>query len=597
MSSLVKVNGGERPILQNEFCAIQPDVVATFGGNEALYLRWWEDIALLDTPDNEFIYNYSTNDRFLKNRLILPEEVPFLILPILKAALRNGYQTIFFVERGTHPYLWALHHLVPSYSPTLRLESIRIKGLTRESHSCNLLTLAAKDPEDADLLTKPLTRKERNAVKQFLSPRRVELPDGSTREEMLRALADKGLDPCIRIPNLMKTVVFEAGNLLRKGPLTVCELKERINPSLYALAPNAQNWVNSLIEGAIGSGGTIDFAGLLDGMNHCVRQIRGKLTHAYLSALNYLLKQTRTACHLFNSKQVLVVEEISVCGSTCLALEALGQAFNPAFHFDFGAIVGMSVNESFLDVVSASYFSLKPLEDTPFLSPFCFVPVYSDHSIQSVKPHRFPSCTAVSPIIRYWKQTTAEEMLANMSSGVGEEEKAHKFEAEVIASVRACVDCDGFPLIERRQNLNSEVLSTLVSYYLGCFTQIGEQTQFRHDPILEARLEGILDSAGRHQKPFYHDMDRFFTNLHEAEKRFPDKFLAWRTALSIARTGIAYRVLSNAIQDREQYAARMQLGLEAVARCQDAVEQYLFSPFGKENDFKQLLSLLQGKVQ
>jgi len=588
---------------QREFCAWQPEVMATFGGNDALFRRWWEYVTRLDPPDTAFVQEYSTNDRFLANRLILPEEVPFLVLPVLKAIRQDGYEVVLFVERAAHPYLWAIRRLARAFHVPVQVAPLRVKGLTRESFVCNLLTLVAADPEDAGLLSAPLTGPERDVVRRFLpagagptsDSREAEALLEGTREETLRALADDGLDGRILIPNVLKAVVFEAGNRLRQGPLLARELEERIDPALLLLAPGAGAWVHTLVNDAAGPGGQITFAALLDGMNRCVCGLRRTLTHARYPALNALLVRTRSAQRLFARRRTLVIEEISVCGSTCLALEALGKAFDPTFAFDFGAVVGMWASSSFLDLAAASFFALKPLEDVPFLSPFCYSPVYGGEPVYTVKPHRFPSGAAQSPAIRYWERTTFAEVLGRLGTGVSEE-RARAVEAEVAAAAWARVGQGGLPEVCRRQTCDHDVLPALVSYYLGSFAPAGGQIQFRQDPILEARLESVLDSAGRRQKTFHREMDRFFARLVEAEERFPADVAAWRTAASAVREGTARRVARRAIQARERHEARMCRGLQAIARCCGAVAAYLSTPGEAKDGYKDLFALLQGAV-
>ena len=396
--------------LRQRFCTWQPEVTATFGGNDALFRQWWRTVTRLDAPDEQFLLDYSSNDRFLKNRLILPEEIPFLVLPILKAVLTRQYQEVIFIERGTHPYLWAFRHLITEFCVPARPRSLRVKGLMRETFGCNLLSLLAMEPKDHQFFTAPLTPGERDCISHFLAPAAAGTLQYGTREDVLRLLADEVLDPRIKMPNVLKYAVFLAGNLMRSGPLTAADLIKAIEPSIYELAPNAYDTVTQLVERATSADGQICFPRLLDGMNDCVRQTRAMIQDSSLPALNALLNGTRTARAFSSDGRVLVIEEVSVCGSTCLALDVLSSAFNPDYRFDFGAVVGMWAQTSFLDVASASFSVLKPLEDVPYLSPNCFVPVYSDSIVRQARPQRFPSCVAITPLVRYWKQTLFERI-------------------------------------------------------------------------------------------------------------------------------------------------------------------------------------------
>src|SRR5258708_1816620 len=92
-------------LLRENFRIKQLNVMETFGGSERLFQRWWHDVEQVDPVDLEFVEAYCTNDNFLKNRLILPEEIPFLALPLVRAILQRRYQRVFFLERAAYPYL------------------------------------------------------------------------------------------------------------------------------------------------------------------------------------------------------------------------------------------------------------------------------------------------------------------------------------------------------------------------------------------------------------------------------------------------------------------------------------------------------------
>ena len=170
-------------------------------------------------------------------------------------------------------------------------------------------------------------------------------------------------------------------------------------------------------------------------------------------------------------------------------------------------------------------------------------------------------------------------------------------ELEVGTAIMSKVGFDGMPHIASCQQQNQGVALALIDYYLGCFSQEQEQVYFRYDPVYEARLESILDNAGRHQKPLHHEIDCFFTQLLDLEKQIPDAYQVWRALLAAEYTGIAQDVVRSAKREQENYRLRMQAGLDAIACCRKHVQRYLYSRSGQgEDDFRALLGRLQNAV-
>ena len=290
-------------------------------------------------------------------------------------------------------------------------EPVRIKGLTRESFAVNLLSLLTTDPEDSARLAEPpaaplrarlaawLRSGDSEARAMAIEARQLGLDPAdlldAPLEVVLLELSDLGLDDRVRIPNALKSVVFRAGEAMRHAPLTAGALRAHVDESLLRLAHGASGAIDELIGLATLPDGTVSLPLLLDGMNRSVQGLRGSLTHTARPLLNSLLADTRTGTALFGSDNALFVDEVSVCGSACVTLEVLGRAFRPRFRGSFGSIVGMWAHASFLDIAAASFFTLKPLEDVPFLSPHLFVPV-EWNEVRPVRP-------TVSPAAGPWR--------------------------------------------------------------------------------------------------------------------------------------------------------------------------------------------------
>ncbi len=582
--------------LVDRFRELQPEVVASFGGSEFLFARWWEDVSETDPPDVGLAEDYSTNDRWLANRLILPEEIPFLVLPVVRAALRCRAESVFFLERGTFPYLEAARRILEEVveERRIRCEPVRIKGLTRESFAVNLLSLLTTDPEDSARLAEPpaaplrarlaawLRSGDSEARAVAIEARQLGLDPAdlldAPLEVVLLELSDLGLDDRVRIPNALKSVVFRAGEAMRHAPLTAGALRAHVDESLLRLAHGASGAIDELIGLATLPDGTVSLPLLLDGMNRSVQGLRGSLTHTARPLLNSLLADTRTGTALFGSDNALFVDEVSVCGSACVTLEVLGRAFRPRFRGSFGSIVGMWAHASFLDIAAASFFTLKPLEDVPFLSPHLFVPV-EWNEVRPVRPHRFPSGRALARrVVRWERRTLAEELerLGEAEPRAGAEE-IRSFRRKLATALTERLPWQDFPVLRRRADWNPDLLPALVLYYLGSFESVAGELWYRRDPWLEAGLERVLGDSGRFQKPFYREMDRLFAFLEREERNMPHAFAPWRTAWQKRRAGLRRLILEDALQAGRRFRARMESGMDAISRSRAAVLRFLFA--------------------
>lgn len=591
--------------LQELFRTKQPVVTSTFGGSDYLFRRWWQEISRIELPDSRFVEDYSTNDRFLKNRLILPEEVPFFTLPLLKAIINNDYQKVFFLERGTFPYLWTAQRLMKKMmTPKVQLLPIRAKGMTREAFSCNILTIAGTHVDDRQFLEQTLNAREKDEIwhhlrllsrhhqkslLEHIKNRHYSFSELliRSREDVIRVIADFGIDRRTLIANILKAVVFQTFNRFPDTTITPKEFYKNIDDSLLGLAPKATEQVQKMIEFTMKTDEKLSFVPMLDWMNQFVRYLRGSLTHVVRPILNILLKDTNTAKTYFNSDKTLFIDEISVCGSGCIALELIGKAFNPRCKFDFGAVVGMWKNECLLNVVSANFFKFKPMEDLPFLSPYYFVPIFDKDSFETVKPHRFPSCLTVSWQLKRWERREFSNRYMPMEGieflSKKEADDAQHAEEKVIHTIENVIDWNSFPIIQRRYLYKKEVLSTLVNYYLANFEWKYGKLFFYREPISEAGLEFILDFTGRFQKSFYKEMDRFFTWLKEWERNHHEQFLMIRENYWRYENYWKYCIFQNVINERKECQFQMAKGLEAIEIRWDDVKSFLFTEYDSIN--------------
>lgn len=604
--------------LQQCFRTSQPDVMATFGGSERLFQYWWRDIEQADPLDVEFVAEYSTNDKFLKNRLILPEEIPLLAIALVRAILQHGYQKVFFLERGAYPYLLIVQQLLAEIGRfDICCDAVRIKGLTRESFPCSLLTIAGTCEQDSQLLSQPLSKRSRekfvsclealdssraNPVMQHLDNRGISLKNllGESREVIINELSEIGLDSRILMPNVLKPVVFRAGNLLLQGSLTPQKLYQSIDDGLLSMSPHAQRVIKAMIKHSTSSDGQISLPAMLDYMNHYISLLKGRITHSVRPLLNVLLRDTKASTTVFNTGKTLFIDEVSICGSAYFALEAIGKSFNPRFKADFGAVSGMWENESFLDVAATSFFELKPLEDVPYLSPNYFRPIFSESSLQPIRPHRFPSCVAMARKVLRWERATYAETLGQSGRSNVVAQEVRRAEAEIVTAISAHMHWGDYPILQRRHECNPDVLPTLVTYYLGNFEVVEEQTWFRRDPVLEARLETVLGYCGRFQKPFYQEMDWLFSWLNKQESHNPGKFLQMRGRIATQQVYAHRHVLREVILAHELYQKRMSRGMDAIRQSLDEVRTFLLSKCNGTQDhvnFPILFHHLQGAIR
>jgi hypothetical protein len=292
-----KIDEATVDFLREKFRYAQPSVMGTFGGSEYLFRRWWRDVTKSDPADESFIKNYSTNDRFLKNRLILPEEIPFFTLPLLKVALRSGYSRVCFLERGAYPYFVAMCRLVEELRlPDVPSELIRVRGLGRERLSTNLLTVAARDQRDLDFLNGPISDSEHQQIHQSIEREAAERIDRfCSRAHSVLLLADIGIDPRVRIPNVLKSVLFEAGDRMMSGSLSGEDLLADLDPKVLGVAPEGEQCAVAMIRSATDKNGKLSLPPMLDWMHRYVSELRRSVRHTSRSALNISLRGTNAA--------------------------------------------------------------------------------------------------------------------------------------------------------------------------------------------------------------------------------------------------------------------------------------------------------------
>jgi hypothetical protein len=608
--------------MQKIFCSKERGVMGTFGGSEYIFQQWWNEISIHEPITKEFVNNYSTNDRFLKNRIILPEEIPFFILPILSKIKHKGYQKVVFLERGTVPYMVATKKVADYIGDmNLEIDTIRVKGIMRESFSSNLLTLASTNLDDKLFLEQPLTIVDCNQIKHeiehmsetsidsfqnYLESKKTSLEEllQGTREDFIISLGDFGLDNRILIPNILKTIIFKAGNWMLQNPNNINDFKNIIDEYCVSLSPQSIEHIRNMVNYSVNSSGKLSFGNLLDYMNLFIKNIRGNLEHDIRPIFNLLLKNTHTAKTLFGTKKTLFIDEISVCGSACISLELLSKAFNPDFNFAFGSIVGMWKKRSFLEVVSAKFSSFKPIEDLPYLSESYFEPVFDTNSLVTAKPHRFSAISSLGKEVKKWKRNKFSQKNGDDSHIIfhSKEEtyKVRAAEIKIIQIVEKSINWTDYPIIQRRQIQNDEFLLMIINYYLSNFIWKNDSLFFLRDSISEAGLELILDFMGKMQKMLYIEIERLLIYLADWERNKLEQFIEIRSNHSVCSEQITSGIFFKTINEREQFYDRMNLGLNAIERNRNYVFYYL----NKKNnhiksmkEFKLLLTVLQKSIQ
>jgi hypothetical protein len=540
--------------LQRVFAERHPRVVASFGGADHLFSRWWEDIRLLEPRDTEFIARYSTNDWFLQNRLVLPEEVPLLVLPILRHIVRKQYERVVFIERSARPWMFATRELLRVLGRTdIEVTSIRVKALARESLSANVLSVAAERPVDLAWLIDEATRAECAAV--GCSEHR------GSRADLVARLAGTASDPRISIPGALKAVVFIAGSLSLEGPVSAKRLREGFEAQCRELSPVAVAAADAMIRQATSDSEPVRLGLLLDAMNVAVRNLRGSMRHAGHLSLRALLGSTATA-QWFADRRTLFVDELSVCGGSCFAIEVVGRSFCREFRPQFASIVDMTAEESFLDAAAGDFFEFKPLEDVPWLSPDRFEPVFTHKERIALRLHRFPTCRAVGQVPAWWRRVSWHDRALKLQPGA--QSACGDWETALSAWLTSELPWDQFPVLRRRAASLPDLGATLLVYYLGCLTPGDETVVFDYDSLLEARLESALGFCGRLQKPFFAECDRLLGWFMASERVHRDLFLGWRRDMNRYRPAIDAEITRRVCDEHSKYEQRMLGGVDAV---------------------------------
>jgi len=532
--------------------------------------------------DAEFVANYSTNDLFLQNRLILPEEVPLLALPLLRHVLRGGYRRVVFIERGAQPWLWAATELLRiAGNVEVELSSLRVKALVRESVAVNLLTVAVETPGELTWLTEEPSVKERRVLQKLL-PRDAELISSDmnstlsgTRTHLITRFADAGLDPRAQIPGALKAAVFLVGNLMLQGPVSARGIRKTFRERHGEFPPVALSAVDTMLAQVTETSGQVTLPALLDAMNGALARLRGTLEHSTRPLLNALLGQTATGRRWFAGTKTLFVDELSVCGGSCFALEIIGRAFQPDFRPCFASVVEMTAHRTFLDATVASFFELKPPEDVPWLSPDRFMPIYTDGVCQPMRVHRFPSCRAVGPRPAWWRREAWSNDQTRMAVESSAEADCQQWEQGLKAWLERKLLREQLAVVWRRSGSAPDLLPALLAYYFGCLQPREGMLYFKHDTLLEARLESVLSFCGRLQKPFFGEMDRLFSWLVERETARNEPLRRLRQEFFRHRPAIEARIVRDVRQQRQRFEQRMEGGLEAVRAHWPAVENYL----------------------
>jgi len=557
--------------IQQSFRERNPRVAASFGGADLLFSRWWEDLGTQEPLDAEFIEHYSTNDRFLHNRLILPEEVPLLALPLVRHLLRGGFERAVFIERGARPWLFSTKELLRLFGrQDIEVSSIRVKAPSRETLFTNLMSVAAENHDDLAWLENEATAEERHLIDRLDLGADGRRFDGS-RCSLVALLSRNWLDPRVDIPHALKSAVFLAGNLLLDGPVAGDNLRDAFSDKYPRCSPLIRGAVDAMIERATRGGRPVQLRVLLDKMNETVHELRGMLRYPN-SALNALLEGTMTA-RWFSSRKTLFVDEISVGGGSYFAIEAIGRAFCKDFRPVFASVVAMADRHTFLDAAAADFFELKPLEDVPWLSPDRFEPVFrsNDHTRRAL--HRFPSWRVFGPHPAWWRRVSWMDGAYAIEERSAE--AARQFERNLASWLDNALPWDEYPVLRRRVISLPELAATLLVYYLGCTVPDHKTLRFKWSPWLEARLESELGFCGRLQKPFFEEMDRLMAWIADRERDDWFLFQEWRRDLDSHRPAIDAAVVRKVRYELDRFENRMRLGLAAVERGLPEVHAYM----------------------
>lgn len=557
---------------QQAFRARNTRVVASFGGADLLFSRWWDDLETQEPLDAEFAGQYSTNDRFLQNRLILPEEVPLLALPLVRHILRKGYQRAVFIERGARPWLFSTKELLRLLGrQDIEVSSIRVKAPSRETLFANLMSVAAESPGDLPWLQSEATNAECRLIDRLDLDADGPRFDGS-RSSLMALLSENWLDPRVGVPHALKSAVFLAGNLLLDGPLGGDTLRDAFFNKYPQCSPAVRNGVDVMIGRATEGGTPVQLCVLLDRMNEAVHELRGTLRYDRNSALNALLENTATA-RWFSSRRTLFIDEISVGGGSYFAIEAIGRAFYKDFQASFASVVAMG-RHTFVDVAAADFFELKPLEDVPWLSPDRFEPVFSSNDSTCLALHRFPSWHVFGPAPAWWRRVSWRDGAVECAGPAAEAARV-AFERTLAAWLDRTLPHDEYPVLKRRLISLPELSATLLVYYLGCTVPDNGTLRFEWSALLDARLESDLGFCGRLQKPFFAEMDRLMAWIAEREQNSAVLFEGWRREFGCHRPAIEAAIVRRVRAELYRFEERMRCGIAAIERTLPPMKAYL----------------------
>lgn len=254
--------------------------------------------------------------------IIPPEYFSLYLLPFLAYAKQNGNNMLFFTERDAQPYERA-YRAFQAFPPLLGMElpssfAYKITGIDRVSLSDQIIGLMSVFPEDKQLLETPPSPAEASDLHNAELPEDlVRLP----RKEIVRKLADSGIDPRIQI--FMEGYrAIKPYNVWFGGSRAVAGTPIPLETGV--LPPEITEYFKS------GSMGTLDpetvTRDLLIRLNRYFLELKRHIDFQGRKPLGILLKNTRLRKEVFE-KNPLFIDVSSGSGGCFLAVELISSIF------------------------------------------------------------------------------------------------------------------------------------------------------------------------------------------------------------------------------------------------------------------------------
>jgi hypothetical protein len=289
-------------------------------------------------------------------RLILPEEMPFYLLPLVARALKQGHRGLFFIDRGAHVYHRAYEELGVALASRIALPpsfSYKITNITKQALCLQILGFMSLYEEDSALLDRPLSSRERRAFNSVFSGlsdydrRRIEAHlrrkqktfrelKARPRREVIVAVAEAGLDRRIKFIYRYHRFISALSDAVdTQGRVNFNAFAERYGEEDPAL----RRFVEALpISRVTPENKSEVLAELRLRENQLIINLRGNTRHSARPLLRKLVEGSRVAREVF-SKPLMFVDETSHSGGCLIATELIVPVFNADdTSFEFGVV-------------------------------------------------------------------------------------------------------------------------------------------------------------------------------------------------------------------------------------------------------------------